>query len=93
MTFHPPPSLKNHPAAPPASFPHAPGILAGMSGSPSGGRDALPGTAPIASWDVRTPVPRWKCLVWSKHSWCLGNTTPAVTALDFARLIQENPPL
>lgn len=30
MTFHPPPSLKIHPAALPASFPHASGILAGM---------------------------------------------------------------
>lgn len=37
------------------------------------------------------PIPRWKCPVWSKHSWYLGNKTPAVPPLDLSRLNQENP--
>lgn len=37
------------------------------------------------------PVPRWKCPVWSKHSWYLGNKTPAVPPLDLSRLNQESP--
>lgn len=44
-----------------------------------------PCTNSLSGVDVppSSPIPRWKCLMWSKHSWYLGNKTPARTSCRF----------